>query len=68
MNVKVLFEEISNYVAKHYYIRPQLKYVDDKTIDVSYSPGRFFRRLRLRSTLKRCARMSCACLTSVAMQ
>lgn len=42
MNVKVLFEEITNYVAKHYYIRPQLKYVDDKTLEVSYSPGRFF--------------------------
>lgn len=41
MNVKVLFEEITNYVAKHYHIRPQLKYVDDKTIEASYSPGLF---------------------------
>lgn len=41
MNVKVLFEEITNYVAKHYYVRPQLKYVDDKTFEASYSPGLF---------------------------
>lgn len=42
MNIEVFFEEISNYVAKHYNISLQLKFVDNKTINVCYNPGRFF--------------------------
>ena len=41
MNVKVSFEEIANYVAKHYVVRPELKCVDGKSLEVSYSPSRF---------------------------
>lgn len=41
MNVKLHFEEISNYVEKHYKVRPQLRKVDGKTLEVSYNPGLF---------------------------
>ena len=41
MNVKLSFEEIANYVANHYVVRPELKCVDDKSLEVSYSPNRF---------------------------
>ena len=41
MNIKVHYEEVANYVEKHYMIRPQLKRIDDKTLEVSCRMGRF---------------------------
>lgn len=41
MNIKVHYEEVANYVEKHYMIRPQLKRIDDKTLEVSCQLGRF---------------------------
>ena len=41
MNIKVHYEEVANYVEKHYMIRPQLKRIDDKTLEVSCQMGLF---------------------------
>lgn len=41
MNVIVFFEEMLKYVWRYYFIRLQLKCVDDKTIEVRYCPGTF---------------------------
>lgn len=71
MNVKVFFDEISNYVATHYHIRPQMKYVNDKTIDVSYSPGMFIPpatiTLRINAMRKDVVCLSYHCSTAVNM-
>ena len=32
MKVSVYYEEVSNYVEKHYLVRPSIKQVDDKTV------------------------------------
>lgn len=42
MNIKMHYEEVANYVERHYLIRPQLKRIDDKTLEVSCCLGRFF--------------------------
>lgn len=41
MNIKVHYEEVANNVEKHYMIRPQLKRIDDKTLEVSCQLSRF---------------------------
>lgn len=41
MKATLLFEEISNFVEKHYLIRPQLNYIDDKTVEVVCKAWRF---------------------------
>lgn len=41
MNIKVHYEEVADYMEKHYKIRPQLKCIDDKTLEVSCRLGRF---------------------------
>ena len=41
MNIKVYYEELTNYVEKHYRVRPQLKCIDNQTLEVSCKLGRF---------------------------
>ena len=41
MNIKVHYEEVANYVEKHYLIRTNFKRIDDKTLEVSCRMGRF---------------------------
>lgn len=40
MNIKVHYEELANYVEKHYTVRPQLKRIDDKALEISFRLGR----------------------------
>lgn len=65
MNIKVHYEEVANYVEKHYMIRPQLKRIDDKTLEVSCQLGRFIPPMVLQIHIELCARMLCACHTNV---
>ena len=44
MNIKVHYEEMANYVEKHYMIRPQLKRIDDKTLEVTTVPLKWTNR------------------------
>lgn len=39
MNVQISYDELANYVQVRYMIRPQLKRVEDKTIQVSFRVG-----------------------------
>ena len=41
MKVSVYYEEVSNYVEKHYLVRPSIKQVDDKTLSIEYTPHKF---------------------------
>ena len=41
MKVSVYYEEVSNYVEKHYLVRPSIKQVDDKTLSIKYTPHKF---------------------------
>ena len=41
MKAKVFYEEISAYVKNHYKVSPELKRIDDKTIEAAYKPAKF---------------------------
>ena len=41
MELRIFFDEIANYVAGKFVIRPQLKCIDDRTIELTVNPGRF---------------------------
>lgn len=41
MNVVLTYNEISNFIMKEFKIRPKFTSVDEKTFEVSYSPGMF---------------------------
>ena len=71
MNLKVYYEEVTNYTERYYAVRPQLKRIDDKTLEVSFQPGRFIPpivfQLRIEAMRKDVVCMSYECSTSVAM-
>ena len=41
MKAKISYEEISTYVKEHYKVSPELKRIDDKTIEAAYKPAKF---------------------------
>lgn len=41
MKLSIRFEEILAYAEKHYSVRPQIKYIDPRTIEVGYKPSVF---------------------------
>ena len=41
MKAKVSYEEVTTYVKEHYKVNPELKRIDDKTIEASYKPAKF---------------------------
>ena len=48
MKVELSYEEIINYVEGNYFIRPQLVYIDERTIDVEYKPSKFLPAMSIR--------------------
>lgn len=71
MNIKVYYEEVANYVEKHYMIRPQLRRIDDKSIEVSCRLGHFIPpmaiQIRIEAMRKDVVCMSYECGTGMAM-
>ena len=41
MKAKISYEEITTYVKEHYKVSPELKRIDDKTIEAAYMPAKF---------------------------
>lgn len=41
MNITLSFDELSDYLAKKYKVRPDFSFVNEKTIDIAYKPNRF---------------------------
>ena len=41
MNATITFDEISNIILKKIHVRPTLKQIDDKTIEIRYKPAMF---------------------------
>ena len=41
MKAKVSYEEVTTYVEEHYKVNPELKRIDDKTIEAAYKPAKF---------------------------
>lgn len=39
MKVELSYEEIINYVERNFFIRPQLVYIDERTVDIEYKPS-----------------------------
>ena len=52
MKVSVYYEEVSNYVEKHYLVRPSIKQVDDKTLSIEYTPHKFIPAIRIEAMRK----------------
>lgn len=48
MKVELSYEEIINYVERNYFIRPQLVYIDERTVDVEYKPSKFLPAMSIR--------------------
>ena len=41
MKAKVSYEEVTTYVKEHYKVNPELKRIDNKTIEAAYKPAKF---------------------------
>lgn len=54
MKVELSYEEIINKVERNFLIRPQLVYIDDKTIDIVYKPSRFMPSMSIRLYVEGC--------------
>lgn len=54
MKVELSYEEIINYVEQNFLIRPQLVYVDERTIDIKYKPKRFLPTMSIRTHVDGC--------------
>lgn len=71
MNIKIYYREIENYVENHYMIRPQMKCVDDKTVEVSWRPARLIPtmtiRIHIEAMRKDVVCLSYECSTAVAL-
>lgn len=62
MKVELSYEEIVNYVERNYFIRPQLVYIDERTIDVEYKPSKFLPAMSIRVHIDSC-RKDMVCLS-----
>ena len=47
MKVSAFYEEISNFVEKHYSVRPSIKYVDEKSVEIGIKPALFIPTINL---------------------
>ena len=47
MKATVSYAEISGWVRKHFHVTPVLKRLDEKSIEVSFNPGRFIPTVRI---------------------
>lgn len=48
MKIELSYEEIINYVERNYFIRPQLVYINERTIDIEYKPSKFLPAMSIR--------------------
>lgn len=66
MKVSVYYEEVSNYVEKHYLVRPSIKQVMIRPCPSNTLHISSFLQLVLQYELKQCARMLYVCRMNVA--
>lgn len=62
MKVELSYEEIINYVERNFFIRPQLVYIDERTIDIEYKPSKFLSAMSIRVRIDGC-RKDAVCLS-----
>ena len=54
MTVELSYEEIVNYVERNFFIRPQLVYIDGRTVDIEYKPSKFLPAMSIRVCIDGC--------------
>ena len=54
MKVELSYEEITNYVERNFFIRPQLVYIDERTVGIEYKPSRFLPAMSIRIRIDGC--------------
>ena len=52
MRAKISYEEIITYVKEHYKVSPELKRVDDKTIEAACKPAKFLPTISIQIKVK----------------
>lgn len=62
MKKELSYEEIINYVERNFFIRPQLVYIDERTIDIEYKPSKFLSAMSIRVRIDGC-RKDAVCLS-----
>lgn len=62
MKVELCYEEIINYVERNFFIRPQLVYIDERTVDIEYKPSKFLPAMSFRIRIDGC-RKDVVCLS-----
>lgn len=62
MKVELSYEEIINYVERNFFIRPQLVYIDEQTVDIEYKPSKFLPAMSIRIRIDGC-RKDVVCLS-----
>ena len=62
MTVELSYEEIVNYVERNFFIRPQLVYIDGRTVDIEYKPSKFLPAMSIRVCIDGC-RQDVVCLS-----
>lgn len=62
MKVELSYEEIINYVERNFFIRPQLVYIDERTIDIEYKPSKFLSAMSICVRIDGC-RKDAVCLS-----
>ena len=62
MTVELSYEEIINYVERNFFIRPQLVYIDERTVDIEYKPSKFLPAMSIRVCIDGC-RNDVVCLS-----
>lgn len=62
MKIELFYEEIIDYVEQNFLIRPQLMYVDERTIDIKYKPNRFLPAMSIQVHIDSC-RKDVVCLS-----
>lgn len=62
MNVVLTYNEISDFIMKEFKIRPKFTSVDEKTFEVSYSPGMFMPNISVKFHIE-AIRKDIICLT-----
>lgn len=71
MKVELSYEEIINYVERNFFIRPQLVYIDERTVDIEYKPSKFLPSMSIRVRIDGCRKdvvcLSYECSASIAM-
>ena len=71
MNITLSFNELSDYLAPKYKVRPDFSFVDEKTIDIAYKHNRFIPaahlQLRMESVSNEAIILSYECSAPMAL-